>query len=78
MGEQMITYLNSKFKTPIFVAIAEFTGEKYEVEFITEKEAAEQKTASDKPSQDSAAVQSTPEFRSHRLRKIKYQSEVYL
>ena len=29
MGEQMITYLNSKFKTPIFVAIAEFTGEKY-------------------------------------------------
>ena len=42
MGEQMITYLNSKFKTPIFVAIAEFTGEKYEVEFITEKEAAEQ------------------------------------
>ena len=26
MGEQMITYLNSKFKTPIFVAIAEFTG----------------------------------------------------
>ena len=28
MGEQMITYLNSKFKTPIFVAIAEFTGEK--------------------------------------------------
>ena len=28
MGEQMITYLNSKFKTPIYVAIAEFTGEK--------------------------------------------------
>ena len=45
MGEQMITYLNSKFKTPIFVAIAEFTGEKYDVEFITEKEAMEQKSA---------------------------------
>ena len=62
MGEQMITYLNSKFKTPIFVAIAEFTGEKYEVEFITEKEAAEQKTASDKHSKDSAAVQSNNKF----------------
>ena len=46
MGEQMITYLNSKFKTPIFVAIAEFTGEKYDVEFITEKDAHEQKAAS--------------------------------
>ncbi len=42
MGEQMITYLNAKFKTPIFVAIAEFTGEKYDVCFITEKEAAKQ------------------------------------
>lgn len=42
MGEQMITYLNSKFKTPIFVAIAEYTGEKYDIEFITEKEAKEQ------------------------------------
>jgi len=42
MGDQMITYLNSKFKTPIFVAIAEFTGEKYDIEFITEKEANEQ------------------------------------
>jgi len=41
MGDQMITYLNSKFKTPIFVAIAEFTGEKYDIEFITEKEAKE-------------------------------------
>ena len=48
MGEQMITYLNSKFKTPIFVAIAEFTGEKYDVEFITEKDAQEQKAASSK------------------------------
>ena len=44
----MITYLNSKFKTPIFVAIAEFTGEKYDVEFITEKDAQEQKAASAK------------------------------
>ncbi|MCI8599239.1 MAG: chromosomal replication initiator protein DnaA [Lachnospiraceae bacterium] len=42
MGTQMIDYLNSRYKTPIFVAIAEFTGEKYEVEFITEKEAKEQ------------------------------------
>ncbi len=40
MGEQMIAYLNSRYKTPIFVAIAELTGEKYDIEFITEKEAA--------------------------------------
>lgn len=42
MGEQMIAYLNSRYKTPIYVAIAEMTGEKYEVVFITEKEAKEQ------------------------------------
>lgn len=48
MGEQMITYLNSKFKAPIFVAIAEFTGEKYDVEFITEKDAQEQAPAAEK------------------------------
>lgn len=42
MGKQMIDYLNSRYKTPIFVAIAEFTGEKYDIEFITEKEAREQ------------------------------------
>lgn len=37
--DQAVTYVNSKFKIPIYVAIAEFTGEKYEIEFITEKEA---------------------------------------
>ncbi|MCI9307807.1 MAG: ATP-binding protein, partial [Lachnospiraceae bacterium] len=37
--DQMVTYLNSKFKIPIYVAVAEFTGEKYEIEFITEEEA---------------------------------------
>lgn len=37
--DQMVTYLNSKFKIPIYVAIAEFTGEKYEIEFITKEEA---------------------------------------
>ena len=59
MGEQMITYLNSKFKTPIFVAIAEFTGEKYEVEFITEKEAMEQKIT-EVPASSSAAPAERP------------------
>ena len=59
MGEQMITYLNSKFKTPIFVAIAEFTGEKYEVEFITEKEAMEQKNA-EVPASSAAAPAERP------------------
>lgn len=59
MGEQMITYLNSKFKTPIFVAIAEFTGEKYEVEFITEKEAMEQKIT-EVPASSSAAPAKRP------------------
>ena len=39
MGDQMITYLNSRFKTPLYVAVAEITGEKYEIEFITEKDA---------------------------------------
>ena len=29
--DQMVTYLNSKFKIPIYVAIAEFTGEKYDI-----------------------------------------------
>ena len=57
MGEQMITYLNSKFKTPIFVAIAEFTGEKYDIEFITEKEAQEQD--SDIPSPPSSGKNSS-------------------
>jgi chromosomal replication initiator protein len=37
--DQMVTYLNSKFKIPIYVAIAEFTGEKFEIEFITKEEA---------------------------------------
>ncbi|MEH2957099.1 chromosomal replication initiator protein DnaA [Candidatus Merdisoma sp. JLR.KK006] len=37
--DQMVTYLNSKFKIPIYVAIAEFTGEKYDIEFITKEEA---------------------------------------
>ena len=37
--DQMVTYLNSKFKIPIYVAIAEFTGEKYEIEFLTKEEA---------------------------------------
>lgn len=46
MGDQMLTYMDSKFKTPVFVAIAEVTGEKYEVEFITEKQAAEQPVSS--------------------------------
>lgn len=59
MGEQMITYLNSKFKTPIFVSIAEFTGEKYEVEFITEKEAAEQSSGAEKQRKDSESSQSS-------------------
>lgn len=59
MGEQMITYLNSKFKTPIFVAIAEFTGEKYEVEFITEKEAAEQSSGAEKQRKDSESSQNS-------------------
>ena len=59
MGEQMITYLNSKFKTPIFVAIAEFTGEKYEVEFITEKEAAETDVSPEKHQKDSGSGQIT-------------------
>ena len=45
MGDQMITYLNSRLKTPIFVAIAEFTGKKYEVLFITEKQAKEMDSA---------------------------------
>ena len=57
MGEQMITYLNSRFKTPIYVAIAEFTGEKYEVEFITEKEAAEADAPAEKHPKDSASSQ---------------------
>ena len=35
----MVTYLNSKFKIPIYVAVAEFTGEKYDIEFITEEDA---------------------------------------
>ena len=42
MGEQMITYLNSKFKTPIYVAIAEFTGEKYTLQFFTQHSMQEQ------------------------------------
>ena len=33
--DQMITYLDSKFKIPMYVAIAEFTKNKYDVEFIT-------------------------------------------
>lgn len=37
--DQMVTYLNSKFRIPIYVAIAEYTGEKYEIEFITKEEA---------------------------------------
>ena len=37
--DQMVTYLNSKFKIPIYVAIAEFTGEKFEIEFITKEQA---------------------------------------
>ena len=37
--DQMVTYLNSKFKIPIYVAVAEFTGEKFEIEFITKEEA---------------------------------------
>lgn len=57
MGEQMITYLNSKFKTPIYVAIAEFTGEKYEIEFITEKEAAETGSLQEKHPSDSTGRQ---------------------
>ena len=57
MGEQMITYLNSRFKTPIYVAIAEFTGEEYEVEFITEKEAAEADAPAEKHPKDSASSQ---------------------
>ena len=36
--DQMVTYLNSKFKIPIYVAVAEFTGEKYEIEFNTDEE----------------------------------------
>ena len=44
IGDQMITYLNSKYKMPIFVAIAEFTGKKYDVEFITQKQADEEDT----------------------------------
>lgn len=55
MGDQMITYLNSKFKTPIFVAIAEFTGEKYEIEFITEKDVKELNTSSEKLSKEGGA-----------------------
>ena len=38
--DQMITYLDSKFKIPMYVAIAEFTKNKYDVEFITKDEAA--------------------------------------
>ena len=45
-GEQMIPYMEKKFKLPIYVAIAEFTGEKYEVQFITETEAARQPVSS--------------------------------
>ena len=44
IGDQMSTYLNSKYKMPIFVAIAEFTGKKYDVEFITQKQADEEDT----------------------------------
>lgn len=37
--DKAIDYITSKFQMPIFVAIAEFTGEEYEITFITEKEA---------------------------------------
>lgn len=41
--EQAISYVSSKFKQPLYVTIAEMTGQKYEIEFITEKEALETK-----------------------------------
>jgi len=37
--DKAIDYISSKFQMPIFVAIAEFTGEEYDITFITEKEA---------------------------------------
>ena len=37
--DKAIDYITSKFQMPIFVAIAEFTGEEYEVVFITQEEA---------------------------------------
>ncbi|MCI8417744.1 MAG: chromosomal replication initiator protein DnaA [Lachnospiraceae bacterium] len=37
--DKAIDYITSKFQMPIFVAIAEFTGEEYEVVFITKEQA---------------------------------------
>ncbi|MCI9135190.1 MAG: chromosomal replication initiator protein DnaA [Lachnospiraceae bacterium] len=37
--DKAIDYITSKFQMPIFVAIAEFTGEEYEIVFITQEEA---------------------------------------
>ena len=37
--DKAIDYISSKFQMPIFVAIAEYTGEEYDITFITEKEA---------------------------------------
>ena len=37
--DKAIDYITSKFQMPIYVSIAELTGEEYEITFITEKEA---------------------------------------
>lgn len=39
--DEMVVYLNAKFRIPLYVAVAEFTGEKYEIVFITKKQAKE-------------------------------------
>lgn len=58
--DQMVTYLNSKFKIPIYVAIAEFTGEKYEIEFITKEEAGALDLKQKKVSPASSVRRQTP------------------
>ena len=56
-NDKFVTYITDKFKLPIFVAIAEITGEEYDIVFIKEEEAKlmdrekqPEKTSSSRPS----------------------------
>lgn len=75
--EQAVTYIENKYKTFLYVAVAEAMGEEYEIRIITEEEAEKERSFSPTPKKNPVPVFKNPDNQNTNLNP-KYTFETFV
>ena len=75
--EQAVTYIENKYKTFLYVAVAEAMGAEYEIRIITEEEAEKEKPLVPQPRKNPSPSSETPESKYTNLNP-KYTFETFV